>query len=132
MSKGGRPPVNIDKRLFETLCGLQCTRDEIAYALNCRKDALINFCKREYGKTFEQVFNEKRAAGKVSLRRSQWKLAEKSPAMAIFLGKNYLGQSDRQDLELSGKVNITSIADLMLEDYGQNTDNKDTEEDNIA
>ena len=132
MSKGGRPPVNIDKRLFETLCGLQCTRDEIAYALNCHKDTLVKWCKREYGKTFEQVFNEKRAAGKVSLRRSQWKLAEKSPAMAIFLGKNYLGQSDRQDLELSGKVNITSIADLMLEDYGQNTDNKDTEEDNIA
>ncbi|MBR0096386.1 MAG: hypothetical protein IJQ63_07150, partial [Synergistaceae bacterium] len=110
MSKGGRPPVNIDKRLFETLCGLQCTRDEIAYALNCHKDTLIKWCKREYSKTFEQVFNEKRAAGKVSLRRSQWKLAEKSPAMAIFLGKNYLGQSDRQDLELSGKVNITSIA----------------------
>lgn len=28
------------------------------------------------------------------MRRMQWHLAEKSAPMAIFLGKNYLGQSD--------------------------------------
>ena len=33
----------------------------------------------------------------MSLRRIQWKLAEKSPAMAIFLGKNLLGQRDRPE-----------------------------------
>lgn len=131
MKKKGRPPINIDRKLFEALCGLQCTREEIAYALNCHKDTLISWCKKEYGKTFEQTFNEKRAAGKVSLRRNQWKLAEKSPAMAIFLGKNYLGQSDRQDLELSGKLNVTTIADLMLEDYGQNANEQDAEKDNF-
>ena len=120
MAKKGRPSISIDKKLFETLCGLQCTRDEIANCLKCCKDTLEKWCKAEYGKTFSLVFNEKRAGGKVSLRRMQWKLAEKSPAMAIFLGKNYLGQSDRQDLELSGKVGVTTIAELMMEDYEQN------------
>ena len=52
--------------------------------------------------------------------------------MAIFLGKNYLGQSDRQDLELSGKLNVTTIADLMMEDYGQNTNEQNSEENNFA
>lgn len=31
---------------------------------------------------------------KIRLRRNQLKLSEKSAAMAIFLGKNYLGQRD--------------------------------------
>ena len=31
---------------------------------------------------------------KIRIRRNQLKLSEKSAAMAIFLGKNYLGQSD--------------------------------------
>ena len=34
------------------------------------------------------------AKGRTSLRRYQFKLAEKNAAMAIFLGKNYLGQKD--------------------------------------
>lgn len=121
MARGGRPQITIDKKLFETLCGLQCTREEIANCLNCGKDTIERWCKREYGKSFAPVFEEKRAGGKVSLRRMQWKLAEKSPAMAIFLGKNYLGQSDKQDVELSGKVGITTIAELMMEDDGQDT-----------
>lgn len=116
MAKRGRPRIIIDKKLFESLCGLQCTREEIANCLNCNKDTLEKWCKTEYGKTFSLVFAEKRARGKVSLRRMQWKLAEKSPAMAIFLGKNFLGQSDRQDLELSGKIGVSTIADLMMED----------------
>ena len=35
----------------------------------------------------------------MSLRRAQFRLAEKSAAMAIFLGKNYLGQSDHVVIE---------------------------------
>ena len=31
---------------------------------------------------------------KIKLRRNQFKLSEKNAAMAIFLGKNYLGQKD--------------------------------------
>ena len=32
------------------------------------------------------------------MRRAQWQLATKSAAMAIFLGKNYLGQSDHVEI----------------------------------
>ena len=37
---------------------------------------------------------------KIRLRRSQIKLAETSAAMAIFLGKNLLGQSDNPQKEI--------------------------------
>ena len=36
----------------------------------------------------------------MSLRRLQFRMAEKSPAMAIWLGKQYLGQTDKIDQQI--------------------------------
>jgi hypothetical protein len=42
---------------------------------------------------------------KVNLRRLQWRNAENgSNSMLIFLGKNYLGQNDSNQLELVGNL----------------------------
>ena len=90
----GRPKKEIDKKIFENLCGLQCTLEEIAGVFDCSVDTIERWCKREYGETFAEVYKKHSAKGKTSLRRIQFKLAEKSAAMAIFLGKNYLGQKD--------------------------------------
>lgn len=102
MAKTGRPKKEIDIQTFEKLCGLQCTKEEIASFLNCSADTIERFCKRVYGDTFAVVFSRKREIGKISLRRTQWKLAEKSPTMAIFLGKQYLDQSDKIEQRISG------------------------------
>ena len=90
----GRPQKEIDKKIFENLCGLQCTLEEIAGVFDCSADTIERWCKREYKETFAEVYKKHSAKGKTSLRRTQFKLAEKSAAMAIFLGKNYLGQKD--------------------------------------
>ena len=90
----GRPQKEIDKKIFENLCGLQCTLEEIAGVFDCSADTIERWCKREYGETFAETYKKHSAKGKMSLRRIQFKLAEKSAAMAIFLGKNYLGQKD--------------------------------------
>lgn len=90
----GRPQKEIDKKIFENLCGLQCTLEEIAGVFDCSVDTIERWCKREYRETFAEVYKKHSAKGKTSLRRIQFKLAEKSAAMAIFLGKNYLGQKD--------------------------------------
>ena len=90
----GRPQKEIDKKIFENLCGLQCTLEEIAGVFDCSADTIERWCKREYKETFAEVYKKHSAKGKTSLRRIQFKLAEKSAAMAIFLGKNYLGQKD--------------------------------------
>lgn len=115
MRHSGRQRIEINPGTFEQLCRIQCTLDEIAAVLEVTPRTLERWCQREYGKPFKDVFEEKRLAGRASLRRMQWLLAEKSTAMAIFLGKNYLSQNDRQDLKLSGTVNVNTIADLMLE-----------------
>lgn len=92
--KAGRPTIRIDQKNFEELCKMQCTELEIAGFFGCSDETLNKWCKKTYKKTFEQCFAVLRQGGKASLRRTQWKLAETNPAMAIFLGKNYLDQSD--------------------------------------
>lgn len=98
MARTGRPKKEISKEQFEKLCGLQCTLDEIAGFFNCSADTIERFAKKTYNRTFADVFKEYSAQGKISLRRYQFKLAEKSAAMAIFLGKNMLGQTDKQEV----------------------------------
>lgn len=90
----GRPRKEIDEELFKKLCGIQCTLTEIAGVFDCSDDTIENWCKRTYGKIFSEVYKTASANGKISLRRTQFALAAKSPAMAIFLGKQYLGQRD--------------------------------------
>lgn len=104
MARGrGRPKKEINQRQFESLCGLQCTLADIADFFECSEDTIERWCKRTYGANFADVYKTKSQAGKISLRRSQFKLAEKSPAMAIWLGKQYLGQREVQGIELTGK-----------------------------
>ena len=95
MAKRGPKGVNIQTNEFEKLCGLQCTLKEIASWFMCSEDTIERWCLRTYGRKFADVWGEKRGRGLISLRRMQWRLAEKSPAMAIFLGKNLLGQVDK-------------------------------------
>ena len=119
MARGvGRPPTKIDKKDFEALCGIQCTLFEIASFFGCTRQIIERWCKREYRRPFKEVFAEKRGRGRISLRRIQWQLAEKSTAMAIFLGKNYLGQNDRQNMEVSGPngkpVEVTQKLDYSM------------------
>lgn len=92
----GRPMKQIDKVQFEKLCALQCTEEEICGFLDVTDKTLERWCQREYKAHFSEVFRQKRGVGKVSLRRSQWRLAEKNANMAIWLGKQYLGQRDER------------------------------------
>jgi len=82
----GRRPVDIDPEKVKTMASYGCTNEEIAAVLGCSADTLERRCKKQ--------LHEGRNARNGMLRVRQFKLAEKSAAMAIFLGKNYLGQRD--------------------------------------
>ena len=118
MLKGDTPAQDkIDKKQFENLCGLQCTINEVCDFFDVEDDTLNSWCKKTYGTTFSEVFKLKRGKGQISLRRMQWKLAEKNPTMAIFLGKQYLGQKDKIEYTDDGmkaiNENINNIANLL-------------------
>lgn len=95
----GRPKIQIDQMQFEKLCAIFCTLEEIAGFFNCSEETIRRWCKRTYNTEFCEVYKKESAKGKMSLRRFQFRLAEKNTAMAIFLGKNYLGQKDTVETE---------------------------------
>ena len=101
----GRPRKQIDVETFEKLCGMQCTLEEIAGVLKCCTDTVEKWCKTQYGESFSETYKKLSATGKASLRRSQFKLAEKSAAMAIWLGKQYLGQRDKDIADAMDRSN---------------------------
>ena len=115
MKKGETPAQDrIEKEEFEKLCSLQCTLLEICDFFDVEDDTLNSWCKKTYGTTFSEVFKIKRGKGQISLRRMQWKLAEKNPTMAIFLGKQYLGQTDK--VETTGEIKTTPTIKLEVVD----------------
>ena len=101
-----RPRKEINQKQFENLCGLQCTKDEICAFFDVTDKTLESWCRRTYKAGFSEGFSQKRGLGKISLRRSQWRLAEKSATMAIWLGKQYLDQKDRIESTVDGEVTV--------------------------
>lgn len=96
-----RPRIEIDKGQFEKLCSIQCTLNEIAGYFDCSTDTIERWCKREYKVGFADIYEKKRGVGKISLRRAQFRMAETNATMAIWLGKQYLGQAERQEVAVS-------------------------------
>lgn len=103
----GRPRKEIEKEAFEKLCGLQCTEVEICGFFGVTDKTLARWCDEKYGEKFSEVFKKYSQDGKISLRRAQFRLAEKSPAMAIWLGKQYLGQRDVQEVSIANSTDDT-------------------------
>ena len=95
-----RHKTELDIKQFENLCGLQCTKEEICEFFGITDKTLDRWCKDTYEAGFSDVFRQKRGKGKIALRRSQFRLAEKNANMAIWLGKQYLEQTD------SGKIDV--------------------------
>lgn len=96
---GGRPrallPDDRTLKLVTGLASIMCTTKDAAAALGVSEPTFIKF-KSDYPQA-KEAWEMGQGQARVSLRRKQWKLADKSPAMAIFLGKNYLDQTDRQE-----------------------------------
>lgn len=127
-----RPKIEIDKKFFEKLCGLQCTLEEIAGVFDCSPDTIERWCKRQYKMGFAETYKKHSASGKISLRRAQFKLAEKSAAMAIFLGKNYLGQTDCERGIESENVPNDGFIKALTETASADWSEADEESDNVS
>ena len=99
-----RPRKEIDKKDFESLLAIQCTQEEIKAFIEAKTgekisiDTIERWCKRTYKKSFAEISAEKRAIGKIGLRRAGFELAKKNPAVHIFYCKNYLGMTDKQEI----------------------------------
>tara|TARA_R100000808_G_C2132505_1_gene141436 strand:- start:744 stop:1115 length:372 start_codon:yes stop_codon:yes gene_type:complete len=110
-----RPRKEIDWEEVDKLCALQCTLNEIAGWFDCSEDTIQRAIKREFDVSFAVYYKKKSSRGKISLRRSQFRLAENNASMAIWLGKQYLGQSEiplLDDNELPTGFSVQDFTDI--------------------
>jgi len=86
---------------------LQCTQEEIASFFQCSADTIDRACKTHYKKNFAEIFKQKRGIGNVSLRRKQYEVAlAGNVTMLIWLGKQYLGQTEKTELSGPGGLPV--------------------------
>ena len=88
----GRPKkYNLDTKQVEQLAGYGCTDTEIA--------SFFDISRTTLERNYEHYLTKGREEGKIRLRQMQWASAKKgNVAMLIWLGKQLLGQSDKQEV----------------------------------
>ena len=109
-----RPKAKIDLAELEKLCAMQCTDEEIAAFFGVSTKTVE---RRRKVQRFSDVMEQARAKGRVSVRRSLFRLASNgNVAASIFLAKNLLGYRDVVANEVSGPdgrpISIDSRPDL--------------------
>jgi hypothetical protein len=96
-----RPLKSIDIRQVEELARIGCTEADMAAVLGVSVDTIQR--RKRSSAEFRGVIEKGHASLRNSLRRLQVKKAlEGNVTMLIWLGKQLLGQTDRQSAELTG------------------------------
>lgn len=99
-SKDGKIPAKpIDFNQVLYWIQLDGTAEEIAGSFFVSSDVLTERLKEHFGLTFAELKERCGGAAKLKLRQNQLKLSEKNGAMAIWLGKVWLGQRDESEEE---------------------------------
>tara|TARA_R110000822_G_scaffold50219_4_gene131343 strand:+ start:883 stop:1239 length:357 start_codon:yes stop_codon:yes gene_type:complete len=107
----GRPRLDIDPEALRKLCRLNCTVEEIAAYFECNKKTIERRMAED--ESFSDIVHNSRSMGKLSVRRQQFKIMEGgNPTMAIWLGKQLLGQSDKREVEVSSQSLEQTLIEL--------------------
>ena len=108
---GGRPRKEIDFEQFEKLCSIECTKEEVCAYFDIDDKTLEARLKEQYQAGFSEVYRSKKKRGRISLRRKQYEVAlSGNPSMLIWLGKNYLSQTDKikEDTTVKSKIDASN------------------------
>ena len=104
--KENYPKIPIDWDEFDKLCKLQCTLEEFACYFNCSIDTIEDRVLQTHGVKFSEYYGARKGLGKISLRRAQFNKALRgNTTMQIWLGKQLLGQVDKQEIKQEINVN---------------------------
>lgn len=75
----------LERKQFESLCGMQCSVEELCGWFGCDEAALDAWCQDTYGEPFCQAFNRLTLVGRIALRRDQMLAAKKNVSMSRHL-----------------------------------------------
>ena len=108
MAQGKKAKIDLGE--VERLSALQVTDEELA-AFFCVTTRTIE--RRRKSKAFREAIERGKMRGRISLRRLQFKCAESGSApLLVFLGKQYLGQTDHVAVSGPGPTIIVSLPQM--------------------
>lgn len=119
--KIGRPRKDIEEKLFDQLIQLPLIKSDIAHAFGCSEDTIENYVKARFQTTFSELQAEKRQLFRKNILGKQYELAMKgNVALLIWLGKQYLGQSDKieqkQDINIAKPMSSQEALEVIKSD----------------
>lgn len=96
--KMGRPKKTIDEKQFDTIIQLPIIKEDVARILNVSESHLERYIRARFHTTFETLRRQNAGSFKKNLLGKQYELAMKgNVTLLIWLGKQYLEQSDKVD-----------------------------------
>lgn len=102
-----RPVKTVDFEKLARICQYPMTNEDIAAIMDLSVDTIYRAIKKEYGIDFAEYKKQKQSSMRFTLLAKQIEVAKGGNiAMLIWLGKQYLGQSDKQDQNITS-ANIT-------------------------
>lgn len=108
----GRPKIILNLEELERLSRLNCTMPEISAYFDIPLRTLEDKFANELD--VRKAIEKGRATGKLSLRRRQIQIMEETnnPTMAIWLGKQMLGQTDKQEIIQDINIEDRKVLDI--------------------
>lgn len=92
--------IDLDFEQLEDLCGIFCTKREVASIFRCSEETIDRRIREKYDMSWKEYYAKHKGIGKVSLRRKQLEVAlEGNPTLLIWLGKQFLEQKDQSKVE---------------------------------
>jgi len=105
-NKGGRPKTVIDYERVLELASIFCTQAEIATLIKVP----LSTCTHD--EEFLRIYREGIEQAKTSIRRMQYETAKRgSTDMQKWIGKQYIGQSDKVENKNDDRVTIVIAGD---------------------
>lgn len=102
-NKGGRPKKIIDYDQVYNYAKIFATQEEIASLLGFERTMFHDNDK------LSNIYKKGLNDANTSLRRMQFIMAESNPTMAIWLGKQYLEQRDKHDIDANQTIKRINI-----------------------
>jgi len=99
--------VHIDWEIVDKLLESGCSGMEISGYLGCTENTIYDRCKKDKGREFGEYKALKRSSGYSKLRTAQLdKALSGDTTMQIWLGKNWLSQTDRQQIQQDTTIKV--------------------------
>lgn len=106
-----RPIKLIDWQKADQMLVSGCTGTEVASHFGMHADTFYKRCEKEKGMGFTAYLQQKQSTGNALIRVAQFDEAvrKRDRGMLIWLGKNRLGQTDKETVEHKGNVPVEIV-----------------------